>query len=269
MDFQTDKSHGARIKIGFPSIYASVYHFYIDGIKIGPYGDKVWKSLVLTFTFDAKFARSMKDSQHISGLKDEITLLKTFIIQSYNNLTELRRNESRAEIETKHQPNDPDDSDGSAAASSPQSDDDQEAESGTSSSDDEPRPPDEDQETSMVAYQNASPHADKRRDNRGEIPKYSTQLSGTRNDPEGGNIHRESDLLLQMVPYRPNFPRPVPSDRLLPAVPGRDSSKTSTSKGPTESVRHLLDKWTVSGSAPISTILDEESSKEEEPPPSV
>ena len=72
-----------------------------------------------------------------------------------------------------------------------------------------------------------------------------------------------------MVPYRPNFPRPIRSDRLLPAVLGRDGSKQSTSNGPTESVRHLLDKWTLSGSAPISTILDEKSSKEEEEEASV
>lgn len=216
------------------------------------------------FTFDAKLASSKKDSQHISALKDEMTLLKTYIMENYNNLTELRRNESRAEMETKHQPNDSDDGDGSAAALSPQSDDDQEAESGFSSSDDELMSPDEDQEASMVANQNASPHTDKRRDNTGEITKHSTQLPSTRNDPESGNIHCESNLLLQMIPYRPNFPGPIPSDRLLPAVLGRNDSKTSTSKGPTEIVRHLLDKWTVSGSAPISTILDEESSKEEE-----
>ena len=258
MDFQKGKSHGTRIKIGFPSIYASVYHYHIDGIKIGPYRDKVWKSSVLTFTFNAKFARSKEDSQHISGLKDEITLLKTFIMESYNNLTELRRNESRAGMETKYQPNDSDDGDCSAPASSPHSDDDQETGNLFSSSDDEPRPPNDDQETSMGVHQNASPQTDKCRNNRVEI------LPSTRNDTKGGSIHRESNLLLQMVPYRPNFPRPIQSDRLLPAVLGRDGSKTSTSKGPTESVRHLLDKWTLSGSAPISTILDEESPKEEE-----
>ena len=263
MDVQEDESHGAGVKIGLPPIHASMYHHHIDGIKVGPYGNKVCKSLVLIFTRGAKFFRSKEDSQHISGLKDEITLLKAFIMESYNNLTELRRNESRAEMESEYQPNDSGYGDSSAAASYPQSDNDQNAESGSSSSDDEPGPLDADRETSMEAQRLTSQQGDNRRDPSREISKYSTQPPTPKNGPASRDAHRESNLLLQMVPYRPKLPGPIRSDRLLPAAPGQDGSKATTSKGPTESVRYLLDKWTVSGSTPISTILDEESSKEE------
>ena len=269
MDTQKIKSHGAKIKIGLLSIYASMYHYYIDGIKIGSYDDKVWEKLVLTFFVDAEITRSIEDSQHISGLKNEMTLLKTFIMENFNNLTNLRRDESRAESEISHRPNDSDDSDGSVADAPPQPDDDQETESGSSSSDDEPRPADEDQENSRVARPNPSPFTDKRRIYRGDFSRSSSQFPSKGIDPEGGNIHRESNLLLQMVPYRPNVPGPISSDRLLPAEPGRDGSISSITKGPTESIRHLLDNWTVSGSAPISNILDEEVSKEKKEESSV
>ena len=75
-------------------------------------------------------------------------------------------------------------------------------------------------------------------------------------------VHRESDLLLQMVPYRPRVPRPIRSDYLLAGGQGPDNGTETTTEEATKSVRLLLDRWTTTGSAPISNILDEETAKE-------
>ena len=88
-------------------------------------------------------------------------------------------------------------------------------------------------------------------------PSYNDLL-----DPE---IHRESNLLLQMVPYRPADPQPILSDRLISSGYGPDdSSTTSVPQEVAKSVRLLLDKWTISGSAPISNILEEEAEREKD-----
>ena len=74
--------------------------------------------------------------------------------------------------------------------------------------------------------------------------------------------HRESNLLLQMVPYNPFGSDPLLSDRLIGSGQVADSGTTSATQEVTKSVRALLDKWTTSGSAPISSILDEEAARE-------
>ena len=73
---------------------------------------------------------------------------------------------------------------------------------------------------------------------------------------------RESNLLLQMVPYNPFGTGPLLSDRLIGSGHIVDSGTTSATQEVTKSVRLLLDKWTTSGSAPISNILDEEAARE-------
>lgn len=72
---------------------------------------------------------------------------------------------------------------------------------------------------------------------------------------------RESNLLLQMVPYSPGSGAPR-SDRLIRSGEGADSDTASATQEVTRSVRALLDKWTTSGSAPISNILDQEAARE-------
>lgn len=75
-------------------------------------------------------------------------------------------------------------------------------------------------------------------------------------------MHRESNVLLQMIPYKPKAPDRIRSDRLIPAGQGPDVNTKSVTQEATNSVRLLLDKWTTSGSAPISNILDEEAARE-------
>ena len=73
---------------------------------------------------------------------------------------------------------------------------------------------------------------------------------------------RESNLLVQMVPYSPFGTDPLLSDRLIGSGHVADSGTISGTQEVTKSVRALLDKWTTSGSAPISNILDEEAARE-------
>ncbi len=75
-------------------------------------------------------------------------------------------------------------------------------------------------------------------------------------------MHRESNVLLQMIPYKPKAPDRIRSDRLIPAGQGPDVNTKSVTQEATNSVRLLLDKWTTSGSAPISNVLDEEAARE-------
>ena len=75
---------------------------------------------------------------------------------------------------------------------------------------------------------------------------------------------RESNLLVQMVPYNPFGTGPLLSDRLIGSGHVTDSGTTSATQEVTKSVRALLDKWTTTGSAPISNILDEEAARENE-----
>ena len=77
------------------------------------------------------------------------------------------------------------------------------------------------------------------------------------------NPFRESNLLVQMIPYTPGGSDPVRSDRLIAGGHGPDSGATSATQEVTKSLRLLLDKWTTSGSAPIiCNILDEEAARE-------
>jgi hypothetical protein len=90
-------------------------------------------------------------------------------------------------------------------------------------------------------------------------------LTSDEYDTSDSKAHRESNILLQMFPYRPRLPSPTRSDRLICGgwrTP--NSGKTSAKQEATNSVRLLLDKWTNSGSAPISNILDEEAAGEKD-----
>ena len=100
-------------------------------------------------------------------------------------------------------------------------------------------------------------------DHEGAGPNRDTSsATGLTSAYAASNPHRESNLLQQMVPYSPGGSGPVWSDRLIAGEHGPDSGTTSAAQEVTRSVRLLLDKWTTSGSAPISNILDEEAARE-------
>jgi len=99
----------------------------------------------------------------------------------------------------------------------------------------------------------------------GSLTKMSYQpLTSDENDTLDSGTHRESNILLQMVPYRPRLPNLIRSDRLICGGQISNSGRTSAKQEATNSIRLLLDKWTNSGSAPISNILDEEAVKEKD-----
>ena len=100
-------------------------------------------------------------------------------------------------------------------------------------------------------------------DRDGVGPKRKTSnATGTISGHPYSYPFRESNLLLQMVPYNPFGTDPLLSDRLIGSGHVADSGTTSGTQEVTKSVCALLDKWTTSGSAPISNILDEEAAKE-------
>lgn len=92
--------------------------------------------------------------------------------------------------------------------------------------------------------------------------RLSFQRRSSYNDASDPTIRRESDLLLQMVPYRLRLPNQIRSDRLISGKQGSDSDIKSAAQEATNSVRLLLDKWTTSSSALVSSLLDEEAAGE-------
>ena len=92
--------------------------------------------------------------------------------------------------------------------------------------------------------------------------RKTSNATGTISGVPYSSPFRESNLLVQMVPYNPFGSGPLLSDRLIGSGHVADSGTTSATQGVTKSVRALLDKWTTSGSAPISNILDEEAARE-------
>ena len=96
----------------------------------------------------------------------------------------------------------------------------------------------------------------------GLVSKSSFRPQSSSIDGFNYTIHRESKFLLQMVPYRPKPLHQVNSDHLIPYRQGPDSGTHDSAQEATNSIRLLLDKWTKSGSAPVSKILDEEAAKD-------
>ena len=135
-----------------------------------------------------------------------------------------------------------------------------------SSTDDEGNDDDHaDDSSSKARNQNDRDRARLKRDSSSANEIISEVLHQPRlsyNDSSDFGIHRESNLLLQMVPYRPVNSNSILSDRLIAGGHGPDSGTTSATQEVTKSVRILLDKWTTSGSAPISDILDVEAERE-------
>lgn len=210
----------------------------------------------------------------------EITLLKTLIKESYNNLMTLRRAE-QTEAETKYRHMSGDGShtvvlDPYGNVSTPPSDFtgvsnafetpvtvSPSPTSNASRSDNEDSNSDGEAGNGDIDREDPGPKGDDlNTDGLKSGPSSNPRLSY--DDFGGPSIHRESNLLLQMVPYRPPGPERLASDRLISDGQGPDSGTKSATEEATNSVRLLLDKWTTSGSAPVSNILDEEAAREKE-----
>lgn len=210
----------------------------------------------------------------------EITLLKTFIKESYNNLMALRRAE-QTEAETKYHHNSRDGShtvvldpysDGSTFPSDVTGVSNafelpatlsQSPTSNASRSEIEDSDSDGEAGDGDIGQEEPGPKVDDpNTDGLKSGPSSKPRLSY--DDFEGPGIHRESNLLLQMVPYRPRGPERISSDRLISDGQDPDSGTKSATEEATKSVRLLLDKWTTSGSAPVSNILDEEAAREKD-----
>lgn len=272
--------------------------------QAGPYGLEVFNISKLIAPDPSKFTRSKQDSEHIIGLKVEINLLKTFIMESYNNLAELKRAEQSTEAEeqyqstsrgntnlaTHHLYDDPhlrfsDPIDGSSlhepeirrspSPASRASDSENEYSKLGSESDDSEDNNDCDDDIDDDADDgraNNDTHKSKNQNDQdrsrttcnrfseeGSVSKASLQPQSSFSNGTGFTRRRESLFLLQMVPYRPRPLRQINSDRLIPYEEDLDNDNK---QGATNSVRLLLDKWTNSGSAPVSEILIEEATKE-------
>ncbi|KAL8954917.1 MAG: hypothetical protein Q9183_006871, partial [Haloplaca sp. 2 TL-2023] len=203
----------------------------------------------------------MKDSDQIQDLTEEIKLLKTFIMENHNNLADLRQAEDVTAAETAYRP-------AEDRGNRP-------ADAKSSSPSDLPNPLDPpispSHSRSLTAFESIDDvfqHGQKDSVGRGETNEVN-ETDGTKvqhpddtagaevqpiskspvppqtiNDTSHTHIHRESDLLLQMIPYRPNFLRPLRSDYLLTDGELPDSRPESTTKETTKSIRLLLDRWT-------------------------
>ena len=217
-----------------------------------------------------EFLRSKQDSEHI---KVEIGLLKTFIMESYNNLTELRCAEQAVEVEAKDQPfpattahpgiHDSHAQDSAIPANAPLVPRSPSPVSSDRKSEDENSSDDDDEDDNEVDSTKAT-----NEDDENDVGRARNHLraGGTvsRSSPYAiaspPTSHQQSNLLLSMMPYRPRSRDSVGSGRLILARQGSASDPGSVTQ--TESVRKLLDKWTTSGSAAISNILDEEAANE-------
>ena len=104
-------------------------------------------------------------------------------------------------------------------------------------------------------------------------PTNTYQESALQSQPEykdnsGSAKTRTSTLLLEMVPFKPRtsdtayYHRPNHLISAGPSEPARlNTNPKPAMEEATKSVRLLLDKWTTSGSAPIASLLVEESAK--------
>lgn len=197
---------------------------------------------------DTYMYRSKDDSKQISGLREEIALLKTLIIENYNNVTELQRAERSAEAERPLLPD-----------------------SSLSESDEEGSGADErlnDHKSTQSRHQAELENVESSAGNiqaSSDFQETAVQPLARYDSSLKPGIHQTSALLLQMVPYRPAASNSriisQPNGQIISTT--RSSNAIETSPKPameeaTKSVRLLLDKWTNSGSAPISDLLDED-----------
>ncbi|KAL8724345.1 MAG: hypothetical protein Q9181_006866, partial [Wetmoreana brouardii] len=211
-------------------------------------------------------SRSQRDSEHIDDLKVEIKLLKTFIMESYNNLTELRRAEQSTGAEAQYQsisgepPIEQSPSPTSSASYSDNDDSKSDVKTDRHDADDEVDDANKGKDQNGKEGTGAMSGTSKAE---GPMPRLSYQTQSSYNDTSDSVVHHESNLLLEIVPYRPSLPQSIGSGRLISGGQGPDGDTRSAAQQAANSVRLLLDKWTMSGSAPVSDILDEEAAAAE------
>ncbi|KAL8656888.1 MAG: hypothetical protein Q9226_002469 [Calogaya cf. arnoldii] len=221
--------------------------------------------------------RSREDSGHVSTLTTEIKLLKTFVIENYKNLEELRRAEQEYGAAETRMPSEdahkrPKDSPGTHRPH-PQHREPQaqnidsvkprnrqpnpslpRSETEVSDSDGE-----DEENSDLESEDEIGPRRPKRvPDMNNIVQKQSPQPPPPYDRPPDTSIHRESNLLLQMVPYNPASSDQPRSLYLLTGGQVQNSDGKSGIEEATNSVRLLLDKWTNPGSAPLSDLLDKE-----------
>lgn len=230
---------------------------------------------------DSDAHRSKEDSEQISCLREEINILKTLIIENNNNLAELQRAEAEVdrclppgisqglqppynipeplppgradipnmdELPFRRSP--------SPASSLSNSDHDERGFDKTGNGGRRtPSRAQADRENTVSSSHEAQAAETLRRS--------SVQLPSNHITATESERHRTSALLLQMIPYRPTYPntRFLNQPRLLlsavpdgPSIP--DTDPKPAMEEATRSVRLLLDKWTTSGSAPLSKLLE-------------
>ena len=227
--------------------------------------------------------RSKEDSEQILGLRDEINLLKTLIIENYNNSIELQHAEQCTEVESGipflgsdmrqgPPPYDPLEPVSAGPTDMPHLDPNTSQKphsiaSSLSGSDHEDVGP---SRTAGSARRSRSrghvdqDHSGSSSDDTHGTDKFqesTVQQVSTYNGTAGFGTHRASTSLLQMVPYRPNAAYSTQGNLFISAGPDGstrpDTVPGSALEEATRSVRLLLDKWTTSGSAPVSEILAE------------
>ena len=223
----------------------------------------------------------------MTGLKVEIKLLATLVKENYEKLMALRQAEQSTEAEALYQPMSgdgmhptvlnphvddstlPSDPIDLSTGLEPPTRRSSSATPNASESDHEDSDSDGDDidndKTSSTKSQND--HGDTGPkgitvDVKGMISGSTSKPRLSYNDSSDPMVHRVSDLLLQMVPYRPRGPLTIRSDYLLAGGQDPDNGRETTTEEATKSIRLLLDKWTTMGSAPISNILDEETAQE-------
>lgn len=213
------------------------------------------------------------------GLKDEIQLLKTLIVENYNNSIELQHAELFTEVESRgfppprsniYQGSHPSyDSQETLSAGRLDIPSLNHARSRKSPSPAPSLSESDHEEVGPVGMAgSARPTASGNRVDQGhsesstddahatgEVQVSTVKQLSEHNSTVGLGAYRASTSLLQMVPYRPNVTHSAHRNRFISAGP--DTAPRSAVESATETVRLLLDKWTTSGSGPISELLAE------------
>ena len=237
-----------------------MHYSHSQRFQTGSYGLEVFVNSKITAQDPTEITRSKQDSEHIIGLKVEINLLKTFIMESYNNLGELKRAEQSTEAEeqyqstsrrisypaTQHIDDDPylpfADPAGESNLHEPRirrspspasraSDSENEGSNLGSETDDSENNDDHDDDAND---DNSHGRADNDiQKSRNQKDQDRSKIAGDRFSEDGWvskvfqpqsslsngttfTRHRESNFLLQMVPYRPRPLRQINYDRLIP-----------------------------------------------------
>ena len=205
-------------------------------------------------------SRSKEGSQHMADLRDEFALLKTTILENYNNLKELQRaeiaNDADARARAARKSNihrirkaqhrsTVDDLESRHSSPGPQPSFD---ESASWEDSDTVRGLGDLDESSEGALENT--HGEVSHSAMVHVPKVARIASG-----HGGS--RASTMLLEWFPYSPQTEGPQPSGRFIAAGPfeGEDEVK---SDGVTNMAHFLLDRWTISGWRQASALLEEQ-----------